>query len=229
MRASPFSIWSRIVLIISLGFTSLFFAEAEDPKDSPTKFRSKRDLLFPGCRNPFCKSSHGKRTEGCDPKPPRVLEVISQPTEDDNGSLDIDVTLLPSPHAIVEFIPPTSPHLSNETGGPAAVPPPLARGANQPQKVKLRYNDSGTSEELLFRAILRNDRGEVFADVTEVVKVNQESISEGAMEERVPVIFENGGRKVVQYMPRSEALQRGLEPVQKPVQQTSNTEEEETE
>ena len=105
----------------------------------------------------------------------------------------------------------------------------MARGATESQNLKLRYDDSGQSEELIFRVLLRNDDGEIFAEVTKVVKVNPNTVAEGAMEERVAVIFENGGRKIVQYMPRSEALDRGLTPVEKPATGQAAPQEEKTE
>ncbi|GEM_PF-3649485 len=218
---------SALCLLIAI-FVGLSLSQT-NAEPARKEFTEKSKGLFQGCSNPFCKSSHTIKSEGCDPKPPQVLEVVSQPATDSDNDLTIDVTVLPNPHASVELIAPNSPRLSRTGGNVALRPKALARGATESQNLKLRYDDSGQSEELIFRVLLRNDDGEIFAEVTKVVKVNPNTVAEGAMEERVAVIFENGGRKIVQYMPRSEALDRGLTPVEKPATGQAAPQEEKTE
>jgi hypothetical protein len=229
MRFSPSILISGFALSLFIAAPAVYLQTGaiSEPAAKPVAVKSKS--LFQGCRTPFCQSSHAQKDEGCDPKPPQVLQVVSQPVADDGGDLTIDVTVLPNPYATVQLITPNSPRLS-QTGGKVGLnPKALARGATESQTLKLRYDDSGQSEELLFTVLLRNDEGEIFAEVTEVVKVNPTAVAEGAMEERVAVIFETGGRKIVQYVPRSEALERGLIPVENPATGKAPPPEEKTE
>jgi len=106
-------------------------------------------------------------------------------------------------------------------------PKALAKGDTREQKLKLRYSDKQLSENLVFRALLKNDKGEVWADISETVEINPELSPSDPSLEKVAVVVNSGGRRLVQYMTRSEAAERGLKPAApqaKPVADEPETE-----
>ncbi len=196
-------------VISCLLLTSISVAE-------PDQLSAKRRILKPAgnCINPFCHSKHQNPEKSCEPLAPDVLDVsiVGNEEETETGELEIKLVVKPSSFATVELVTPNSPRLQ---GVAAARGVRLEKGALQANEYQLSYaKEKNRRENLSFTVNLRNENGDLLANVTKVIKINEEVVEEGSPDERVPVVIEAGGRRLVEYMTRSAAAARGLTPTE---------------